>query len=213
MDNEHEVMAMSERMARQNTYDSAWMLGLEIQTFGKMGISSFTYVLEKGTIYARRAAAFWLSDEAEQVPSHIFLKMAKDEDGEIRFHAAYGLGYVKHEEAIPVLRDLMHNDPSAEVRQTATQSLFAAARLNGGVENIIDDFAGVLGKDESPTVREEVATSLANYLKSPVKHRAVTLLLKAMKDPDTLVRDQARISLSVLRDQVWDEEPASPALT
>jgi HEAT repeat protein len=203
-----EVAEMARRMAIQENYDSAWMLGLEVQTFGEEGIAGLRYVVKEGTLLSRRAASFWLSDDAENVPSEIFLEMANDADPEVRFHAAYGLGYAKNPQAVPVLRRMMQYDDSPEVRQTATQSLYPAARLNGCADTIINDFAKALTHDPAPTVREEVATSLANFLKSPVKHKAIALLVKAIKDTDDMVRAQARISLSVLRNEVWDGEVA-----
>lgn len=203
-----EVAEMAQRMAIQDSYDNAWMLGLEIQTYGESGISALHYVVREGTLVARRAASFWLSDDAENVPSEIFLEMATDKDHEVRFHAAYGLGYAKHPQAVPVLQYMMHKDDSAEVRQTAAQSLYPAARLNGSTDTIIHDFALALANDPEPTVREEIVTSLANFLKSPVKHKAITLLAKAIKDKDDMVRAQAKISLSVLRNEVWNDEPA-----
>lgn len=206
MDTKAEIMEMARRMASQKTYDGAWMIGLEIQTFGESGITGLHHVLKHGTLQARRAASFWLSDEAEGVPAEIFLEMAKDDDDEVRFHAAYGLGYVKHAQAVSILRDMMHQDTSIEVRQTAVQSLFPSARLNRCVETIVGDFSNVLMNDRSPIVREEVATSLSNFLKSSVKHKAIALLVKAMKDEDEMVRTQARISLSVLRNEVWNAE-------
>jgi HEAT repeat protein len=205
MDTKKEITALARRMAKSKTYDEAWMLGLELQAFGRVSTAAFKYVLEHGTQMGRHAAAFWLSDEAEMVPADIFLKMASDTDSEIRFHAAYGLGYVRHADVINTLQKLLRQDASPEVRQTAAQSLFAAARLNNAVEVVIEDFAHSLKHDADPTVREEAATSLANFLKTPVLLKAVELLEKALEDKDETVRVQAKISLSVLRNEIWEE--------
>jgi HEAT repeat protein len=205
MPTKKEVAALARRMASRTTYDDAWMIGLEIQSYGQASAIALKYVLEHGTQPARHAAAFWLSDEAEQVPPDVFLKMAADLDSEIRFYAAYGLGYVRHPESVKMLRHLMRHDASPEVRQTAAQSLYAAARLNNSVESIIEDFAHALAHDNSPGVREEVATSLANFLKTPVLHQAIDLLEKALRDKDESVSVQARISLSVLKNEVWED--------
>lgn len=205
MDTKKEITRLARRMAKCKTYDEAWMLGLELEAFGQVSTVAFKYVLENGTQVARHAAAFWLSDEAEIVPAEIFLKMASDEDSEIRFHAAYGLGYVRHADGVKTLQRMLRHDPNPEVRQTAAQSLFAAAKLNTEVDSIIDDFAHVLVHDEASIVREEAATSLANFLKTPVLHKAIELLEKSLEDTDEAVRVQARISLSVLRNEIWEE--------
>jgi HEAT repeat protein len=205
MDTKKEITALARRMAKSKTYDEAWMLGLELQAFGRVSTAAFKYVLENGTQMGRHAAAFWLSDEAESVPADIFLKMASDTDSEIRFHAAYGLGYVRHADAVSTLQKLLRHDTNPEVRQTAAQSLFAAARLNNAVEVIIEDFAHCLKHDADSTVREEAATSLANFLKTSVLHKAVELLETALEDKDETVRVQAKISLAVLRNEIWEE--------
>ncbi len=200
-----EVMKLANKMASKTKYDEAWMLGLELQTFGADGIQAFCHVLEQGATLARRAAAFWLSDEAEMVPTDIFFKMATDNDSEIRFHAAYCLGYVKDSRTLKTLREMMHKDPSEEVRQTATQSMYAAAKLNNSFDGILDDFGKILRQDQSSMVREEVVTSLANFLKSEHVKQAITMLEDALTDNNEDVRDQASISLSVLRNEVWDD--------
>jgi HEAT repeat protein len=205
MNSDAEVMKLANKMASKTKYDEAWMLGLELQTFGADGIQAFCHVLEKGATLARRAAAFWLSDEAEMVPTDVFFKMATDEDSEIRFHAAYCLGYVKDSRTLKTLREMMHKDASEEVRQTATQSMYAAAKLNNILDGILDDFEKVLRLDQSSMVREEVVTSLANFLKSGDVKRAITLLEDALNDSSQAVCAQATISLSVLRNEVWDE--------
>lgn len=205
MNSNPEVMKLANKMAAKTKYDEAWMLGLELQTFGADGIQAFCHVLDKGATLARRAAAFWLSDEAEMVPTDVFFKMATDDDSEIRFHAAYCLGYVNDSRTLKTLREMMQKDLSEEVRQTATQSMYAAARLNNRLDGILDDFEKVLRLDQSSMVREEVVTSLANFLKSGDVKRAITLLEDALKDNSQAVRDQAAISLSVLRNEVWDD--------
>jgi HEAT repeat protein len=205
MRTKREKTALACQMAAQASYDDAWMTGLELQSFGRVGAAAFRYVLDHGTAAARRAAAFWLSDDAECAPPEVFLAMAADADSEIRFYAAYGLGYIQHPETVKALQKMMRHDHSPEVRQTAAQSLYPAARLNNCVETIIDDFAFALARDKSPIVREEAATSLANFLKTPVLHKAIELLEKTLKDEDESVRVQARISLSVLRNEVWDD--------
>ncbi|NDJ85412.1 MAG: HEAT repeat domain-containing protein [Chloroflexi bacterium] len=201
-----EVQELAERMAKLTSYDEAWMTGLEIQSYGPQGVHAFHEVLQNGTLIARRAAAFWLSDEAEIVPPHIFLEMAEDSDSEIRFHAAYCLGYIKDENTVPTLRKLMFQDASEEVRQTAAQSLYAAGKLNGRLDAVLEDYQKALAQDQSAMVREEAVTSLANFLKSPNVHRAIALLEKALHDSSQLVREQAKISLSVLRNESWNDE-------
>jgi HEAT repeat protein len=201
---QNELKNLAKDMASRNDYDEAWMVGLEIQTLGPKAIQAFRYVLKHGTLPARRAAAFWLSDEAEIVPAEVFFLMAKDPDSEIRFHAAYSLCYVKDERTVATLRAMMREDGSEEVRQTAAQSLFGAAKINDCLPGILDDYSNSLSDEKSPKVREEVVTSLANFLKSPVKQQAIALLEKATHDSHETVRDQAHISLSVLRNEVWE---------
>lgn len=203
-----EVEILAKQMASQESYEEAWMVGLEIQAFGSNGISAFKHVLKTGTPASRRATAFWLSDEAEHVPAEIFLTICEDKDDEIRFYAAYGLGYVKHEAVVDKLRDIMRKDSSSEVRQTAAQSLYPAAQLNNAIKDIIDDFAFVLEHDTSPMVREEVVTSLSYFLGTMVIEKAVSLLESALHDASDVVVDQARISLSILKNEDWADKHA-----
>ncbi len=212
MNASNEITKFVGQMAGCRTYDEAWMVGLEIQALGTPAVSAFHTVLEKGTSASRRAAAFWLSDEAEMVPADIFFAMAEDSDGEIRFHAAYCLGYVQDGRTVRTLRRMMHRDRSEEVRQTAAQSLFAAAKINDCITAILDDYAASLAADQSPKVREEVVTNLANFLRSPVIHRAISVLENALNDTHDAVREQAQISLSVLRNEVWNDITATHPL-
>lgn len=205
MTQKDELTLLAEHMSSRRTYDEAWMTGLELQALGSQDVQAFCYVLENGTPEARRAAAFWLSDEVEIVPADVFFTMADDPDSEIRFHAAYCLSYVQDKRTVPTLQVMSHRDSSEEVRQTAAQSLYAAAKLNNCLSLILQDYEDLLLQEQSPNVREEVVTTLANFLKSPVIHRAISLLEQALKDTNQLVREQARISLSVLRDEVWDD--------
>ncbi len=205
MNEKDELTLLAEHMASRQTYDEAWMTGLELQALGSQDIQAFCYVLEHGTPEARRAAAFWLSDEVEIVPADVFFMMADDSDSEIRFHAAYCLSYVLDQRTVPTLQAMMHKDGCEEVRQTAAQSLYAAAKLNNRLATILTDYEDLLHQEQSPSVREEAVTCLANFLKSPVIHQAILLLEKALKDTNQLVREQARISLSVLRDEAWDD--------
>lgn len=204
---DNEIKALAIQMAARTEYDEAWMLGLEIQVMGTQAIQAFRQVLKSGTPPARRAAAFWLSDEAEIVPGDIFFTMADDNDSEIRFHAAYSLCYIKDAKTVEKLRDMLHHDASEEVRQTAAQSLYGAAKLNESLPAILDDYAIRLSQDPSPKVREEVVTNLANFLKSSLRATAITLLEQARTDAHQAVRDQAQISLSVLRDEQWQDTP------
>jgi hypothetical protein len=134
---ESEVMLLAKRMSEQERYEDAWTIGLEIQAFGKESIEAFEYVLRQGTLAARRATAFWLSDEAEAVPPQLFLSIAQDPDDDIRYYAAYGLGYMVHPAVVAQLQRLMLQDSSIEVRQTAVPSLFSAAKLNRSLEKIL----------------------------------------------------------------------------
>lgn len=203
-----ELKKLAIQMANRSDYDEAWMFGLEIQSLGPKAIQAFRYVLKHGNSSSRRAAAFWLSDEAEIVPAEIFFKMADDADGEIRFHAAYSLCYIKDEKTVEKLRTMLHTDSSEEVRQTAAQSLYGAAKLNDSLPTILEDYSNSLSQESSAKVREEVVTNLANFLKSPFRHDAIKLLEKALDDSHETVREQAQISLSVLRNEIWDDVTA-----
>jgi HEAT repeat protein len=196
-----EIDALAVQMARQNHYENAWTLGLEIQSFGEERISAFKSVLEKGTLAARRATAFWLSDEAEHIPAEMFLQISDDSDDDIRFYAAYGLGYAHHPQAVPKLRKMLLHDSSSEVRQTAAHSLYSAALINGKIEDIIGDFGIALEKETSPIVREEIVTSLSYFLGTTALDKAIGLLEKAARDGVPEVAEQAQISLSVLRNE------------
>lgn len=199
-----EASYLANHMATRSTYDEAWMAGLELQAFGADGYEAFRLVLEQGTSPARRAAAFWLSDEAEMVPADLFFLMATDEDSEVRFHAAYCLAYVQDARTLKTLRQLAHQDTCEEVRQCAIQSLYGAAKLNAHIEHVLADYDQSL-KDKSPMVREEAVTHLANFLKSPDIHQAILLLERALHDTHTTVREQAEISLSVLKNEIWHD--------
>ena len=212
VDKVSELNLLADEMAASTTYDDAWMCGLELQTFGVQAIKAFRQVLEMGNLAARQAAAFWLSDEAEMVPAEVFFSMANDDDGEIRFHAAYSLAYIKDERTLKTLREMVTSDISEEVRQTAVQSLYAAAKLNEVVENILDDYAAILASDLSPKVREEVVTHLAHYVKSSKIKQVVAIVEKSMTDNTEMVREQAKISLSVLRNEQWEDEKVSSPL-
>ena len=203
-----EVSTLVRQMATQSTYDEAWAMALEVHSL--VDQSTATAVFE--ALFAddnhsqpvRRAAAFWLTDDAEHVSPTLLQKMAHDPDDEVRFHAAYCLSYAKHHHAVETLRELLCNDVAEDVRQTAAQSIYAAAKLNDVDDNVIlDDFSQVLTEDSSAKVREEVVISLADFLKSPQLQRATTLLEKTLNDVSAKVREQATISLSVLRDEVW----------
>lgn len=199
-----EASYLANHMATRVNYDEAWMTGLELQAFGTEGYEAFRLVLEQGTQSARRAAAFWLSDEAEMVPADLFFLMALDEDSEVRFHAAYCLAYIKDDRTLKTLRQLAHVDNCEEVRQVAIQSLYGAAKLNARIESILGDYDQAL-HDKSAMVREEVVTHLANFLKSPDIHQAILLLEKALHDTHETVREQAQISLSVLKNEIWND--------
>lgn len=210
-----DISSLTQQMAAQAIYDEAWLIGLEIQSAEAFPITliAFRQVLAGGTPEARRAAAFWLSDEAEHVPADLLLEMAADADEEIRFHAAYCLSYARHERTLPMLRQLLLEDDAEDVRQTAAQSLYGAAHINDVFD---DEVFGYLqtafNQDTSAKVREEVVISLANFLKSSMLAEAITLLEAAQNDADALVRDQAVISLSVLRDETWHEHEDPIAL-
>jgi HEAT repeat protein len=202
-----EITLLAQRMATQDVYEEAWMIGLEIQAYGEAAIKGFQHVLDHGTLAARRATAFWLSDEAENIPPDIFLKLSTDLDSDIRYYAAYGLGYVKNEQAVSRLRDMMLNDSSAEVRQTAAHSLYPAAHLNGAIKDIIADFGHALQNEQSVVVREEIVTSLSYFLGTEVINKAIKLLVEtALQDKSPPVVEQARISLSVLRNEQWRDK-------
>jgi HEAT repeat protein len=203
---ESEVLGIAQRMATQKNYEDAWTLGLELQAFGDEGVEGFLLVLREGTLAARRATAFWLSDEAEGIPDEIFLSIAQDPDDDIRFYAAYGLGYSKQGQTLPQLRYLLLNDSSVEVRQTAAYSLYSAAKLNHTIEDIIDDFAKALQKDPSHIVREEIVTTLSYFLGTPAIHKAIYLLELALRDPAPSVVYQAQISLHVLKNEQWRDQ-------
>lgn len=181
-------------------------MGLEIQSLEAFPttLSAFRQILTSGTPEARRAAAFWLSDEAEQVPLDLLLEMAADTDDEIRFHAAYCLSYVQHEHTLPMLVQLLLADTAEEVRQTAAQSLYPAAYLNNVDDStVLQHLTTAFQTDQSAKVREEVVISLANFLKSPLLQQAIHLLERGLQDSHAIVREQAAISLSVLRDETW----------
>lgn len=204
-----EVSALVRQMRTRQNYDEAWLIGLEIQSLAdhKTAISIFESAIREGTEPVRRAAAFWLTDDAEHVPAELLLEMANDADAEVRFHAAYCLGYADHMAAVSTLRRLLREDRSEDVRQTAAQSIYAASKLNQYPHApILDDFEIVLSTDSSKKVREEVVISLASFLKSPEMQRAQALLETAMQDVAAIVREQAAISLSVLRDEVWHHD-------
>jgi HEAT repeat protein len=202
-----EITLLAQRMASQTVYEDAWMIGLEIQAFGEAAITAYQHVLKHGTVAARRATAFWLSDEAENIPPAIFLDLSTDPDNDIRYYAAYGLGYVQHEQAVHRLRELMLNDPSAEVRQTAAHSLYPAAHLNEAIHQIIADFANALHQEPADVVREEIVTSLSYFLGTDVIHKAIKLLVEtALQDKSPSVVEQAQISLSILRNEQWRDK-------
>ena len=200
------VSTLVQQMAAQKTYDTAWLFGLEIQSMEDTAtaINVFSAILAKDVaVFVRRAAAFWLTDEAEHIPSDLLLKMAQDADAEIRFHAAYGLSYAEHPQAVATLRTLL-KDVSEDVRQTAVQSIYAAGRLNGFDDAVIvADFETMLAQESSAKVREEIVISLANFLRSKAVVKATALLESAKDDEVEIVREQAIISLSMLRDEVW----------
>ncbi|MCI0710002.1 MAG: HEAT repeat domain-containing protein [Chloroflexi bacterium] len=198
MNTKFDVIDLADLMAQQGTYEEAWTIGLEIQSFGNH--EAFHYVLQNGSQVARRAAAFWLADEAEKVPAEIFLSISDDEDDDIRFHAAYGLGYVEHPKAVPTLAEMLLSDKAAEVRQTAAHSIYPAARLNNSIDNIIiKNFEKVLQKETNDAVREEIVTSLSYFFGTPVQDEAAKLLEQMTKDADNNVAVQAQISLLVLK--------------
>lgn len=196
-----EIASLASMMAEATTYEDAWLTGLELQSFGANRISAFQTVLSNGTPVARRAIAFWLSDEAETIPPELFLTLTDDPDDDIRYYAAYGLGYVKHPRAVPQLRQMMLTDETAEVRQTAAHSLYPAAILNNQVEAIISDYTKALTQEKSAVVREEIVTSLSYFLGTAAQNKAILLLKDALEDPNLIVVEQARISLSVLRNE------------
>jgi HEAT repeat protein len=203
MDTKFDIIDLADLMAQQGTYEDAWTIGLEIQSFGNH--EAFHYVLQNGNQAARRAAAFWLADEAEKVPAEIFLSISDDEDDDIRFHAAYGLGYVEHPRAVPTLSEMLLSDKAVEVRQTAAHSIYPAAKLNNSIDHdIINNFEKVLEKETEHAVREEIVTSLSYFFGTPVQDEAAQLLEQMTKDANSNVAAQAQISLLVLK----NEDPA-----
>lgn len=200
MDTKFDVIDLADLMAQQGTYEDAWTIGLEIQSFGNH--EAFHYVLQNGSPVARRAAAFWLADEAEKVPAEIFLSISDDKDDDIRFHAAYGLGYVEHPRAVPTLSEMLLSDQAAEVRQTAAHSIYPAAKLNNAIDhNIIQIFETVLAKEANYAVREEIVTSLSYFFGTAVQDEAAKLLEQMTRDADGNVAAQAQISLLVLKNE------------
>lgn len=196
-----EISLLANLMAESTTYEDAWLTGLELQSFGTERIPAFQTVLQDGTPFARRAAAFWLSDEAETIPAELFLSIANDADNDIRYYAAYGLGYIKHPRAVPQLRAMMLDDKTIETRQTAAHSLYSAALLNNQIDSIISDYAKALTQEKSAVVREEIVTCLSYFLGTSAQTEAIQLLKDALEDPNLIVVEQARISLSVLRNE------------
>ena len=198
METKFDVIDLADLMAQQGTYEDAWTIGLEIQSFGNY--EAFHYVLQNGNEVARRAAAFWLADEAEKVPAEIFLSISHDADEDLRFHAAYGLGYVEHPKAVSTLSEMLTSDNAAEVRQTAAHSIYPSARLNNAIDHsIIKNFKKVLSKESSNAVREEIATSLSYFFGTDVQDEAAKLLEEMTRDKDANVAAQAQISLLVLK--------------
>ncbi len=211
----NDLLSLIKQMSVQTDYDEAWLMGLEIQSLEASSdtIDAFRQVLIAGSMPARRAAAFWLADDAEHAPVDLLLQMATDADKEIRFHAAYCLSYSRHDRVVPTLVELALHDEDDEVRQTAVQSLYDAAYLNLVPDHeILKHLTAVYKQDVCAKVREEVVISLANFLKSSVLLEAIQLLEEALSDLDAAVRDQAAISLSVLRDEIWHIEDDDPVL-
>jgi len=100
---------------------------------------------------------------------------------------------------------MIRHDHSPEVRQTAAQSLYPAARLNSCVEAL-----STISLSPWPRISRRLSVKKQppawRISETPVLHRAIELLEKTLKkDEDESVRVQARISLSVLRNEVWDD--------
>jgi len=82
-------------MAAQSNYDDAWMTGLELQSFGSNGPQclSTSWI----TVCRRPPRGSFLAiGRSRTCAARDFLAMAADPDSEIRFYAAYGLGYIHH---------------------------------------------------------------------------------------------------------------------
>ena len=69
------------------------------------------------------------------------------------------------------------------------------------LEEIIKDFANALEKESSTVVKEEIVTSLSYFLGTEVVDDAINLLKQAAKDNDAVVSEQAKISLSILKNE------------
>jgi HEAT repeat protein len=124
---------------------------------------------------------------------------AQDPDAEVRGTAAYGLGEVSDERAVPILVDLVDNDPDETVVLHALKGLetYHDPRIHGVLLHEAER------PRETRSPRWYAATQLGRY----DSERSVSALRMLLADQDVLVRQAAHESLTTLRPQdqaKWD---------
>jgi len=127
-------------------------------------------------------------------------RAARDRDPYVREAAAYVIGSVSRDAALPVLTRLL-DDPDQSVRCAAVKSL-PGLKPEPGVA--VPLFVKCLG-DADPSVRWHAANALREI--GPPAKPAVPLLEKLLQDEDAQVRSVAAEALKEIRRKAGEDSP------
>ena len=158
--------------------------------------------LEDAESRVRNAAVEALGGIGSLAVLEPLIQALRDPDQQVRATAALQLGTLQYPQAIEPLSSILQADPDATVRCSAIQALSdmlfgeeqrsiqADGTMTRGVEQVIAAL-----QDESPEVRAKAAGALEDLPDS----RAFAPLIKAMDDPDTVVRCTAANTLAEIQ--------------
>lgn len=138
------------------------------------------------SVNQRREAVLTLSQKLDPANGPALIKALDDKDGYVRTLALRGLMMLRYQGAGPRVAELLGNDTSRDVRQSAALCL-GAIRAPESLQALIKGL-----KDSEEAVRSSVAISLASLKDS----EAVPALAEVQNDPSLVVRRSAVTALS-----------------
>jgi HEAT repeat protein len=139
--------------------------------------------------------------------SAIFRIALKDDNAEVRADAVEGLHEVEDVRLVPVFTDMLHHDPSLEVRVVAAQAL-APFVLLGELEKIRPGpfNAAVLALKEAHDKRDEHAEVRRRAMESlsyTSSHEVPEMIAQAYKEGDHPTRCSAVFAMGRSADKIW----------
>jgi HEAT repeat protein len=149
--------------------------------------------LRDGTPAVRGNAAWALGHLENGRALAPLVALLRDEDVTVREAAAGAVGRLDSTSAVPALKRVLEQDPSASVRRVAAWAL-------GNLEarDAADVLAAALGKDSDARVREMSAWALGNV---EAKSSGPALVMALKRDEDDRVREMAAWALGQIEDR------------